>query len=378
MLDDLRVPYEVVAGVPPLPVVPDEEILRLRSEAYARRSPARRLAQRAYYALRPLLPRRLQIALRRGFSHIQARQEFPRWPAEPLLHDRYDEALAHIAEVTGEPVPTIAPWPAGYEWALVLTHDVETAAGYRDIPLMLELERDLGYHSSWNLVPKRYAVDPARVRELQEDGFEVGLHGLYHDGRDLEPREFERRLDEMRAWGTRWRAVGFRSPATHRRWDLMPKLGFDYDSSYPDTDPYEPQAGGCCTWLPFFNGDLLELPITLPQDHTLFVIIGERDERRWVEKTELLRGRGGMALLIAHPDYMHGDRLHAYKRFLTRYADDPTCWRAVPREIAAWWRRRDASRLERDEDGAWRVVGPAADDARIALVGAAERQAAYL
>jgi hypothetical protein len=83
-------------------------------------------------------------------------------------------------------------------------------------------------------------------------------------------------------------------------------------------------------------------------------------------------------LLIAHPDYMHGERLEAYSRFLKRYAHDPTCWRAVPREIAAWWRRREASRLERDDDGAWRVVGPAADDARIALVGAAERQAAYL
>jgi hypothetical protein len=367
MLDDLRVPYEVVAEAPPLPVVPDEEILRLRSEAYRETSHARRLALRAYYALRPLLPRRVQLALRRRFSRVQARQEFPRWPAEPVLHDRYDEALALLAAESGEPVPTIAPWPAGYEWALVLTHDVETADGYRDIPLLLELERELGYHSSWNLVPKRYAVDPALVRELQEDGFEVGVHGLYHDGRDLEPREFAGRVREMQAWGRRWRAIGFRSPATHRNWELMPKLGFEYDSSYPDTDPYEPQAGGCCTWLPFFNRELVELPITLPQDHTLFEILGERDERRWVEKTELLRERGGMALLITHPDYMHGERLQAYRRFLKRYADDSTCWRVVPREVAAWWRRRADSTLERDGDG-WRVVGPAADEAVVAFV----------
>jgi hypothetical protein len=46
----------------------------------------------------------------------------------------------------------------------------------------------------------------------------------------------------------------------------MPLLVFDYDSSYPDTDPYEPPPGGCCTWLPYFNEELIELPITLAQD----------------------------------------------------------------------------------------------------------------
>ena len=51
---------------------------------------------------------------------------------------------------------------------------------------------------------------------------------------------------------------------------MMPRLGFEYDSSYTDTDPYEPQPGGCCSYLPYFNESLVELPITLPQDHTVF------------------------------------------------------------------------------------------------------------
>ena len=67
----------------------------------------------------------------------------------------------------------------------------------------------------------------------------------------------------------------------------MPLLGFDYDSSSPDTDPFEPQSGGCCSWWPFFNGKLVELPITLVQDHTLFVILRRPDEQLWVEKAEL-------------------------------------------------------------------------------------------
>ena len=124
----------------------------------------------------------------------------------------------------------------------------------------------------------------------------------------------------MRDHAARWGAVGFRSPATQRNWEWMPLLGFDYDTSYPDTDPFEPQSGGCCSWLPFFNGNLVELPITLPQDHTLFVILGHQDERVWLDKTEQLRAAGGMALLITHPDYTdHGPLIAAYRRLLAAY-----------------------------------------------------------
>jgi hypothetical protein len=249
----------------------------------------------------------------------------------------------------------------------VLTHDVETGKGRDHVHLMRDLEAERGYRSSWNFVPKRYETADSLVESLKADGFEVGVHGLYHDGRDLESRELlERRLPEIRSYAERWGAVGFRSPATHRDWDLMRLLPFDYDSSSPDTDPFEPQSGGCCTWLPFENGDLVELPITLPQDHTLFVIL-QRDEGAWIEKADELRTRGGMALLITHPDYMiESERLEAYTRFLDRYADDESAWRALPCEVSAWWRRRAASSIERDGDG-WRVSGPAAGEATVSL-----------
>jgi hypothetical protein len=277
--------------------------------------------------------------------------------------------LAILGALAPEPVPFIAPWPNGHSWAFVLTHDVETEIGYRNLNLLGDVERELGLRSSWNLVPRRYDVDDAVVRGLVDDGFEVGVHGLYHDGRDLESRQtLLERLPEIREWGEQWGARGFRSPATHRRWDLMRLLEFDYDSSSPDTDPFEPQSGGCCTWLPFFNGDLVELPITLPQDHTLFVILSEEDETKWIEKTEFLRGRGGMALLITHPDYMlSNDALALYRRFLMRYAADGSAWKPLPQEVSAWWRRRAESRIERD--GAdWVVVGPARSDAVIVTI----------
>lgn len=356
-----------------LPFDPAAAMELVRSERYLdpagrRRSAAARAkrgAMVAYYRVRPLLPRGLQIALRRRFARIQARATFPRWPFEPALHDLSSLLLRLAAEVAGEPVPHIASWPDGYRWALVLTHDVETRAGVDLIPTLLDVESRHGFHSTWNFVPRRYDVEEDVLVALRDAGHEIGVHGLYHDGRDLEPGVVEERLPEMRAAADRWGAVGFRSPATHRRWELMPRLGFDWDSSYFDTDPFEPQSGGCCTWLPFFNADLVELPITLTQDHTAFVIL-ERDGGLWIDKVEFLRERGGMALLNTHPDYQLDGRLvRAYDGLLTRFGSDPTMWRPLPRDVSAWWRRRAASRLERDGSG-WRVVGPAADEAAVA------------
>jgi hypothetical protein len=149
----------------------------------------------------------------------------------------------------------------------------------------------------------------------------------------------------------------------------MPLLDFEYDSSYPDTDPFEPQAGGCCSWLPFFNQATVELPITLTQDHTLFVLLRHQDETAWVQKTAFLRSRGGMALINTHPDYLVDPRIfRAYAKFLERFATDPSAWKALPRDVSSWWRRRANSSIEWDGQG-WRIVGPASEDGAVQLVG---------
>ncbi len=357
-----------------LPFDPDQVIGNFWSERYAatalgaRTYRARGALIAAYYRVRRLLPRPLQIWLRRQFAHVQARSKFPRWPIETCLHDFFELMLSMLTAIAGEPVPYISAWPEGHTWALVLSHDVEQADGLAALDPVLEIERARGLRSSWNLVPRRYSINDELVLELVADGFEVGVHGLYHDGRDLESRAtVERRLPAIREIAERWGAIGFRSPAMHRHWDWMPLLGFEYDSSVHDTDPFEPQGGGCCTWLPFFNQGMVELPVTLVQDHTLFVILRHADETAWVQKTDFLRRRGGMAMLDTHPDYLTDTRmLSAYGRFLDRYANDAGAWHALPREVNSWWRRRAASRLER-HPGGWEPIGPAAAEAGVEL-----------
>jgi peptidoglycan/xylan/chitin deacetylase (PgdA/CDA1 family) len=357
-----------------LPFDPDEVVDSFWGERYVelgagkRRTVSRRALMHGYYRLRSLLPRATQIALRRAYARIRARTRFPGWPVETALHDFFDLLLDTLAGVAGAAVPHLAPWPQPHTWALVLTHDVETAAGLRAIEPILELERSLGVRSCWNFVPDAYEVDDGLVRALAGDGFEVGVHGLRHDGRDLRSlAELRRRLPAMRTAAGRWNATGFRAPAMHRNWDLMPRLGFDYDASCPDTDPFEPQPGGCCTWWPFFNQTMVELPLTMPQDHTLFVILRHQDESVWVQKAEHLRANGGMAQILTHPDYLIDPRMmDRYRRLLERFAADDTAWKALPREVAGWWRRRRASTIVPAGDG-WSVAGPGAGEAAVVL-----------
>jgi hypothetical protein len=356
-----------------LPFDPNELIQNFWSERYleyvrpATVNHLAGLARRGYYRARPLLPRAVQMSMRRSFSRVQSKSRFPRWPVETALHDFYDFLFATVAGVAQRPVPFIGLWPRNFAWALVLTHDVEAQVGYEKLPELLRVEVEGGYRSSWNFVPQnRYVVADELVESLQEQGFEVGVHGFNHDGRDLASlATLKRRLPGIRDSAERWQAKGFRSPGTLRAAELMPLLGFDYDSSYTDTAPFEPQAGGCCTWLPYMIEDLVELPITLTQDHTLFDLLGHRDESVWVEKARFLRQRGGMALVLTHSDYVDKPYLlDSYRRLLQEFADDSTAWKPLPRDVSDWWRRRSNSSLE-EIGGEWCVVGPARSEARV-------------
>lgn len=301
---------------------------------------------RAFYLVKPAIPRRAQLALRRLYARRQARRAFPAWPIEPLLVDRQREELRRrVRESRDGRITIVDFWPRGRRFAAILTHDVEGPAGVANIPAVRALERRHGFVSSWNFVAEDYLIPDGVFEALRDEGCEVGLHAIHHDGRLFRDREsFVSQLPKIHAYLERWGAVGFRSPATHRNAEWMPELGCLYDSSFPDTDPFEPQSGGCCSILPFFIGPLVELPITLTQDHTLFEILRERSIRLWVEKSDWLIQERGLVNVIVHPDYLlTAERLQLYEEFLVylrERIDRLGGWHALPRDVAGWWRAR--------------------------------------
>jgi hypothetical protein len=318
-----------------------------------------------YYAVKPLLPRRVQLALRRAYAPRQARREFPRWPFESTLVEHRDaELLQRVRESGADRLPFVNYWPERKRFCTVLTHDVEGPAGVANVMRVIELERRYGFVSSWNFVAGWYPIPDGLFDEVRAAGCEIGVHGILHDGKLFADREsFEANLPKIRDYARAWGAVGFRSPATHRNAEWMHELPVEYDSSFPDSDPFEPQSGGCCSIMPFFFGDVVELPITLTQDHTVFEILREPGIDLWRRKAEWLMERHGLVNIIVHPDYVVEQRfLDRYEAYLAFLAERTDGWHALPRDAARWWRQREGLTI----DAAGEIAGSTDYEATVA------------
>lgn len=246
-------------------------------------------------------------------------------------------------------------WPDDNQFALILTHDVDTKRGHDKCLQLMELEKDLGFRSSFNFVPERYAVSEKLREQLCENGFEVGLHGLKHDGKLYSSmKQFRKRAVKINKYLKEWGSVGFRSPSMHHNLNWIHELSIEYDASTFDTDPFEPQSDGMNKIFPFWvkgNGrqrGYVELPYTLPQDFTLYVLMKERNIDIWKKKLDWIAQKRGMALINTHPDYMNFNEskismeeypAQLYTDFL-HYITDAyrgKFWHVLPKNLARFW-----------------------------------------
>lgn len=299
--------------------------------------------RRLYYHLKPFLPRAFTRLARRAYNHGQNGNFRLGWPIE----DRYArfqwEILRHLLLRAETQEPCFKSfWPEQKRFAFVITHDIETAEGQCRAPILASLEEAAGFRSSFNFVPKKYPLDYGLIAELRQRGFEIGIHGLNHDGKLFNSQTiFTRRAEHINQSLAGLGATGFRSPLTLRNPAWMQALNIEYDSSFFDSDPFEPMPGGVMSIWPFFIGRFVELPYTLPQDFTLYNLLGETTPRIWLKKIEFIERYHGLALVNVHPDYSgEGKLLQIYTTFLKEMMTMNTFWQALPCKVAAWWKHR--------------------------------------
>jgi hypothetical protein len=341
----------------------DEAYRNYVSETWCRRIEQQKLSDRqlrGYYRVKRLLPRSFWLAARRAYIRAGKRPAFPQWPLDVSV-ERLLRLYAHclLLQAGAREAGFAWFWPSDYRAAVILTHDVESADGLRLALDLADLEQARGLRSSFNIVGAHYPIDYGIVAELRGRGFEIGLHGLVHDRSLFSSRaEFERQLPRLRDAAASLGTVGFRSPATYRVTGWLPELPAEYDTSVPLSDPYEPQPGGCCSFWPFMLGELVELPYTLPQDHTLFTLLGEKTAATWLAQIEALEQRFGLIQIVSHPDRGYlgddGKRL-LYAETLDVVAANERLWKPLPRDLAGWWRRRGSgeARFPEQRDGTY-------------------------
>lgn len=292
-----------------------------------------------YYLFKPFLPQAARYTMRRLRANYKL-QNATDWP---------------IMASAGNPPNDWPGWPSGKKFAVVLTHDVEGPVGLERCQQLADLEAALGFRSSFNLIPQGgYTVTKEFRDKLTDAGFEIGVHDLRHDGSLYRSRKsFDECVVGINSALGEWNAVGFRAGFMFHNLEWLKSLNIEYDASTFDTDPFEPQPDEVGTIFPFRVGGpnpgegYYELPYTLPQDATLFLVLRERTIDIWKRKTAWIAERGGMVLLNVHPDYLAFDgrkpeinefNADLYEEFLRHlkqnYAGE--YWNPLPREVGRY------------------------------------------
>ena len=291
-----------------------------------------------FYSIKPVVPRSIQLSIRRYIAGKKRRKYAHIWP---------------INEGAGAPPTGWKGWPDGKQFAFFLHHDVDTQCGHDKCSQLMDLEEKLGVRSTFFIVPQRYAVSDKLLNEIKNRGFGLGVHGLRHDGKlFLSYDAFCKKAVLINNYLHAWDTAGFSSPSMICRHEWLHHLDIEYSTSTFDTDPFEPEPDAEDTIFPFVvkeqasGKSYVELPYTLPQDFTLFIILKEINIDIWKSKLDWIAARQGMVLLNTHPDYMNfeGDQscrreeypVRMYRDFLTyvqtSYAG--RYWNPLSREAA--------------------------------------------
>lgn len=219
-------------------------------------------------------------------------------------------------------------------------------------------------------------------RELQAMGTELAIHGYDHvDFRSLSQveasRQFLRAAEACRRSGIHFE--GFRCPYlsyADTMADAIPTGMFKYSSNKaiwwnvvsPESITrasaifdqlhtfYQPESSEAMVSIPRMSGDLLEIPLSLPDDLQLYdgLTVGEEGVRHaWTEILQQTHRRGELFALLFHPESFEHCTL-AFESVLGRARHlRPAVWVARLCDVSRWWweKSRFAVNISSDASG---------------------------
>ncbi|MFL5663300.1 MAG: polysaccharide deacetylase family protein [Ktedonobacteraceae bacterium] len=214
------------------------------------------------------------------------------------------------------------------------------------------------------------------IAEIANYGAEIGIHGYVHnDYRSLSEKEQFKQTKQAASvfQSTQTPYHGFRNPYlgwTDESLRVFEALGFAYDSNEAilhdviELERFSPllrsgfekslvlfQAIACnaYTLRPHFEGSLLRIPTSIPDDEMLFDRLRLTDPakvgRIWSRIMERVYDFGGIYTLNLHPERAVPCR-QALDTLLTYARNRPLpVWIACLTDVAQWWKERSQFRL---------------------------------
>jgi peptidoglycan/xylan/chitin deacetylase (PgdA/CDA1 family) len=352
----------------------------LMDEGYRPEPPAGKPIPRAVLAAYYRAPEALRrLAQRRAYRGLEAAlaalgDRASAYPVDPSGWLLVELLLGLVRRAAGGLV-RLARWPAPFDSAAALTHDLEPNRWVyrRGLPRFLDRVAATAHPATFGVVARPAAQHLDRQSIAALGAHEVVCHGLEHRGETV----VGTRDDVLRGVEAAKRGVaatlgrpvtGFRSPRLDRSRDLLwalDRAGLDFDSSWPDVDRENLHGYGTGVRLnvPFrppvgdgpYPSRCLELPVSAPDCiQPLFEGASAWALRAAVrQKLAFVRETGGLYVGIVHAGVFgprDADRRETHLRFVARQARRPGVWLASLREIADWWRARECVAITVDGD----------------------------
>lgn len=218
---------------------------------------------------------------------------------------------------------------------------------------------------------------PTLVRQIREDGHEVGHHGWVHENpadfdRDGERKNLERGIEAIeRAAGVR--PTGYRSPAwdfSRNTVDILLEYGFEYDSSCMANDFYPYYLRKDDEWPatePYVFGEITELiesPVywTLDDFPLVEFVLGantglappSKVEEIWQSEFDYAYANclGGLYNLTMHPQYIgRGHRMLMLERLVEYFkSHEGVVFETLSEYVGRWKEHNPVSQ--------WKVDNP--------------------
>jgi peptidoglycan/xylan/chitin deacetylase (PgdA/CDA1 family) len=229
-----------------------------------------------------------------------------------------------------------------------ITHDVETRAGLFRSVRVKKLEEKYGVSSAWYIPSAEYPLEQEIVTTLANNG-EVGSHDTKHDGRLslLSEKKLYDRLQDSKSTIERIvkdKVVGFRAPLLQHTAGTLSSLkasGYEYDTSVPTWEARHPRtmhSHGIGTVFPICISGIMELPVTIMQDHQLLYVLGYSPKEVvsiYLTGIAAIKELGGTCVLLLHPEYglLNGEELSLYEELLCSIVSDDEVSISLPRNI---------------------------------------------
>jgi peptidoglycan/xylan/chitin deacetylase (PgdA/CDA1 family) len=237
----------------------------------------------------------------------------------------------------------------GKKSCCIVTHDVDTKQGLARAGSIKKLEERYDVESAWYVPTRQYSLDSGMIKELANHG-EVGVHGAQHSGNLInlpshrlfkllyDAKQFLEKISDSSV-------KGFRSPLLQHNstiLDELKKAGYGYDTSIPTWEPKHPQTMspfGIGTVFPLRIYGLIEIPVSIVQDHQLLYVSGltaRETIAQWSSLMSVVKEVGGCNVLLSHPEYklFEAENLFLFEDFLNALTANKESWITTPNSVA--------------------------------------------